>query len=62
MTDYPISGPTDPFASPRRSLEEYLAELVDRYEALPLTHYSARGKLATRIRQVEAEINARSGL
>jgi hypothetical protein len=54
--------PIIPLDRPCRSLEEYLAELVERYDALPETRYSARGKLQTRIRAVEAEINARSGL
>lgn len=45
---------------PLRSLETYLAELNDQFERLPLQSV-ARGPLAARIRQVEAEIDARSG-
>jgi hypothetical protein len=44
--------------SPARSLETLLAELVERFNALPMTD-PARGKLAARIRQIEDEIAAR---
>ncbi len=49
------------FEDPRRSLEQYLAELVDRFDALPLQD-RGRADLARRIREVEAEIDARSTL
>lgn len=45
---------------PIRSLEQYRAELVAEYEATPETHYSTLGKLASRIREVDAEIGRRS--
>lgn len=45
---------------PCRTLDDYLADLLRRYNALPMTHQD-RGKLAVRIRDVEAEIDARSG-
>lgn len=44
---------------PARSLEQALADLVAQYAALPMTS-PARGELATRIRLIEAEIDARS--
>lgn len=47
--------------TPRRSLEQYLAELMQRFQALPLDD-EARPGLARRIREVEVEIDARSGL
>lgn len=55
--------PSDPLTSglnaPRRSLDEYLAELVERFDALaPQAH--GRADLARRIREVEIEIGARS--
>lgn len=43
----------DALDPPSRSLEEYLAELRQRWAALPETHYAAKGKLAVRIRAVE---------
>lgn len=46
---------------PLRSLEQYLAELREQFDALPMTS-PARGALANRIRQVEAEIDAREPL
>lgn len=46
---------------PLRSLAQYLAELQEQFDALPLTS-PARGALAARIRQVEAEIDARESL
>jgi len=48
-------------AAPRRSLEQYLDELVARFDALPLQD-RRRADLARRIREVEAEIDGRSGL
>jgi hypothetical protein len=47
--------------APRRSLDQYLAELVERFDALPLQD-GRRADLARRIRELEAEIDARSGL
>lgn len=44
---------------PIRSLEAYLADLQDQFDRLPLTS-PARGAVASRIRAVEAEIDARS--
>jgi hypothetical protein len=44
---------------PLRSLEDYLDELQRRYDALPMQS-KERGELATRIREVEIEIDARS--
>lgn len=44
-----------------RALEQYLAELVDEFDRLPLTH-RRRPDLARRIRAVEAEIDARQPL
>jgi hypothetical protein len=44
-----------------RSLEQYLAELVEQFKSLPLTS-RLRPKLAQRIRQVEEEIDARQPL
>ena len=43
---------------PLRSLEQLLAELVARYDALPMQHRD-RGPLAVRIREVEAAIDER---
>lgn len=45
---------------PCRSLQMYLDELVEQYDRLPMQS-PARGELANRIRQVEAEIDAGSG-
>lgn len=50
-----------PGASPVRSLEQYLAELLSEFDSLPLTH-RRRPDLARRIRSVEAEIDARQPL
>lgn len=47
--------------TPLRSLEDYLAELQAQFDALPMTS-PARGPLANRIVQVEAEIDAREPL
>lgn len=44
---------------PARSLELYLADLVEQLRLLPMTS-AARPALVARIRQVEAEIDARS--
>ena len=45
---------------PTRSLEQLLADLQSRYDALPMTD-PRRGPLANRIAAVELEIDARSG-
>lgn len=45
--------------TPARSLEAYLDELQSQFDRLPLTS-PARGAVASRIRAVEAEIDARS--
>ena len=52
---------TDPLTAPARSLEQYLAELIGRFDALRLDD-RRRPDLAQRIREVEAEIDARSPL
>lgn len=43
---------------PTRSLEQLLADLQSRYDALPMTD-PRRGPLATSIREVEAAIDER---
>lgn len=45
---------------PLRSLELYLDELLARLKKLPMTSPD-RGRLVTLIREVEAELDARSG-
>lgn len=47
-------------AGPTRSLAEYLADLTAQLRLLPLES-KARGAVISRIRAVEAEIDARSG-
>lgn len=58
MSPYPTNVPAH---TPCRSLETYLAELVDRLNRLRLDD-PARGALAQRIRECEAEIDARKPL
>lgn len=60
MSDRPLYPKTLGSHGPLRSLEDYLAELQAQFDRLPLDS-KARGPLASRIRQVEAEIDARSG-
>lgn len=57
MTAYPANMAVH---GPCRSLQQYLDELVEQYDRLPMQS-PARGELASRIRQVETEIDARSG-
>lgn len=45
---------------PLRSLDDYLSELIERLDVMRPDD-PARGKLAARIREVEALIDARSG-
>lgn len=47
--------------TPPRTLEQTLWDLVEAYEALPMTD-PKRGDLARRIREVEAAIDARQEL
>jgi hypothetical protein len=54
-------GPFPIQPADNRSLEQYLDELVEQFDRLRLTD-RRRGPLAIWIRQVEAEIDARSGL
>lgn len=42
---------------PRRSLDQYLAELQERFDRLPMTH-PERDQLAARIVRVEDQIAA----
>ncbi len=55
----PACGLTD--RDPARSLEQYLAELVEQMNRLPLND-RRRGRLATRIREIEIQLDAGSGL
>ena len=45
---------------PARSLEEYRDELAAHLRVMPMTHYSALGKLAVRLHQVEEAIRNRT--
>jgi hypothetical protein len=47
--------------SPTRSLEQYLDDLCEQLKRLPMTS-RARGPLITKIRQIEAELDARQPL